>query len=112
MIKIYNEVHHKGHAEGQEVDTLVKDFFAEHEYLDFTNALVWVKEVNPENSRGQAMYECSIEARLPNQDPVFAGKKGAIIINALRDALETVKEEILKKKAKMRSISRSREARP
>lgn len=111
MIKIYNEAESKGHTEDTRINEVIHEFFDEHRYLDFTNALVWIKEVNPENSRGLPMYECSIEARMPNQEPLFASKKDSVTLNAVREALDTIKEEMLKKKSKIRSVNRSRETR-
>ena len=98
MITIYNERHNKEKTDDHVIREQVEDFFESHKYLDFTNILVWIKEVNPENSRGQVMFECAVEARIPHQDPVYVSKQNSQITVGVREALDTIKEEIIRKR--------------
>lgn len=112
MITIYNEAHDKNRKDDHVIRSMIEDYFEQHQYLEFTNILVWIKESNPDSSAGPALFDCSIEARLPAQEPVYVSKKNKIILNGVREALETLKEEILRKRKKMQDRSHSSSPRP
>lgn len=103
MITIYNEVKSSRPQEDRQIREEVESFFDEHSYLSFTNLLVWIKAINPSNSSGQELFECSIEARLPNKEPEFVSKKNQFPINATREALDAIKDEIIKVRDKSRA---------
>lgn len=100
MITIYNESLKKDKKDDHIIRGHVEEFFENHQYLEFTNILIWIKELNPEQSRGQALFECSVEARLPNQEPVYVSKRSPNSLNGVRDGLEAIKEVMLKRRHK------------
>lgn len=107
MITIYNESHKKDKKDDHIVREMIEDFFEEHQYLDFTNILAWIKEANPDNSAGPHLWECSLEARLPNQEPVYVSKKNNNLLNAVKESLETLKDEIIRKRKRIRDKNHS-----
>lgn len=112
MITIYNESSKKDKKDDHAIRDMVEEFFESHRYLEFTNILVWVKEANPEHSRGPALYDCAVEARLPNQEPAYVSKKNGNLMNGVREALETIKEEIIKKRQRIQDRNHSSNPRP
>lgn len=107
MITIYNESAKKDKKDDAIVRDMIESFFEEHQYLDFTNILAWIKEPNPDNSSGPHLFECSLEARLRNQEPVYVSKKSPNLLNGAKDALETLKDEILRKRERIRDKNHS-----
>ncbi|MCO4754669.1 MAG: hypothetical protein KC478_09300 [Bacteriovoracaceae bacterium] len=101
MINIYNELSHKDNVDDHVVRAYIEDYFDNHQYLDFTNVLVWIKEANPEESRGPVLFECSVEVRVRGKAAVYASKKNNQLLIGVREALDTVKNEILKQRQKI-----------
>ena len=112
MINIYNELANKENMDDHVIRAYIEDYFDNHRYLDFTNVLVWIKEVNPEESRGPVLFECSVEVRVRGKEPVYASKKNNQLLIGVRDVLDTVKNEILKQKNKLNDRNSSIGARP
>jgi hypothetical protein len=92
----------------------VKKLFRKFKQVKGKNFQIWVREVNPSNSKGPEVYECKIVLKTPEQT-FFAEKKGSKVRNCIRDCVSTLMRKIPMEKLdkrRLRNFKRTELVRP